>query len=74
VADRDPEPLPYDQTRAAEVVGEYGNDYMTLTITSDGSGLTLDVRIRPEIRARSTSEPPPDLDPAAIGLLPGGLD
>jgi CubicO group peptidase (beta-lactamase class C family) len=74
VVDKDPEPLPYDQTCAAEIVGEYGNDYMTLTIASDSSGLTLDVRIRPEIRARSTSEPPPDLDPAAIGLLPGGRD
>jgi CubicO group peptidase (beta-lactamase class C family) len=74
VVDADPEPLPFDQVRAAEVVGEYGNDYMTLAITSDGSGLTLDVRIRPEIRARATSEPPPDLDPAAIGLLPGGRD
>lgn len=47
---------------------------MTLTITSDGVALTLDVRIRPEIRAAAKTEPPPDLDPAEIGLLASGRD
>jgi CubicO group peptidase (beta-lactamase class C family) len=67
--DRDPEPLPYDKERAREVVGSYGNDYMIVTIVNDGEVLTLDARIRPEVRAGAESEPPPDVSPADIGLL-----
>jgi CubicO group peptidase (beta-lactamase class C family) len=74
VADRDPEPLPYDEARAREVVGSYQLDVMTLTIDTDGAALRLDVRIKPEIRAASDSEMPPDYAPAAIGLLPGDTD
>jgi CubicO group peptidase (beta-lactamase class C family) len=74
VVDRDPEPLPYDEARAREIVGSYENEYMTLTIGADGAALRLDVRIRPEIRAAMTTEPPPDLAPADIGLLPGDTD
>ena len=71
---RDPEPLAYDEARAREVVGNYENNYMTLTIGTDGAGLRLDVRIKPEIRATAKTEPPPDLAPADIGLLPGDTD
>lgn len=71
---REPEPLPYDATRAQEIVGSYENEYMTLTINNDGAALTLVVRIKPEIRAAAKSEPPPDLAPADIGLLPGDSD
>ena len=74
VIDRDPEPLAYDEARAREVVGSYENDYMTLTIGTDGAGLRLDVRIKPEIRAAAKTELPPDIAPADIGLLPGGAD
>jgi hypothetical protein len=74
VIDRDPEPLPFDQTRAREVVGTYEIDVMTLTIGTDGAGLTLDVRIKPEIRAAADTELPPDHAPADIGLLPGDAD
>ncbi len=74
VTDRDPEPLPYDELRAREVVGTYENDYMTLTINTDGRGLRLDVRIKPEIRAAAKTEPPADHAPADIGLLPGAAD
>ena len=74
VTDQDPEPLPYDEARAWEVVGSYELDVMTLTIGTDGAGLRLDVRIKPEIRAASDSEMPPDYAPAAIGLLPGDTD
>ena len=74
MTDRDPEPLPYDEARAWEVVGSYELDVMTLTIGMDGAGLRLDVRIKPEIRAASDSEMPPDYPPAAIGLLPGDTD
>jgi hypothetical protein len=34
--DLDLESLPYDEERAQEVVGSYGNDYMILTIRDDG--------------------------------------
>jgi CubicO group peptidase (beta-lactamase class C family) len=74
VIDRDPEPLPYDQARAREVVGSYENEVMTLTIGTDGAGLTLMGGIKPEIRAAADKELPPDLPPAAMGLLPGDTD
>ena len=71
VVDRDPEPEPYDQARAAEIVGAYENDAMTFTITSDGTGLSLEVLLKPEIRAASEVEIPADYDPFDFGLLPG---
>jgi CubicO group peptidase (beta-lactamase class C family) len=74
VTDQDPEPLPYDEARAREVVGRYDIDVMTLTITAHEAGLTLEVGIKPEIRAASDTEMPPDYAPAAIGLLPGDGD
>jgi hypothetical protein len=74
VIDRDPEPLPYDRARAQEVVGNYENEVMTLTIGTDGAGLTLMGGIKPEIRAAADKELPPDLPPAAMGLLPGDTD
>ena len=74
VADRDPQPLPFDGTRAQEIVGDYENDAMTLAISTAGEGLRLDVRIRPEIRAAADMELPPDHAPADFGLLPGDAD
>jgi CubicO group peptidase (beta-lactamase class C family) len=74
VIDRDPEPLPYDRARAREVVGSYENEVMMLTIGTDGAGLTLMGGIKPEIRAAADKELPPDLPPAAMGLLPGDTD
>jgi CubicO group peptidase (beta-lactamase class C family) len=71
VADRDPEPLPYDPARAAEVAGSYENDMMTLTFRTDGAGLAVECAIKPEIRAATDTELPPDLPPADLGLLPG---
>jgi len=74
VIDRDPEPVPYDEARALEIVGTYENDAMTLTISTDGGRLTLEVDIKPEIRAAATTELPPGYPPADIGLLPGDGD
>src|SRR5512133_1488202 len=74
VIDRDPEPIPYEEARAHEILGTYETDVMTLLITSDGTGLRLEVGIKPEIRAASETEMPPDYAPAAIGLLPGDTD
>ncbi|MGI5523707.1 serine hydrolase domain-containing protein [Micromonospora sp. CA-259024] len=74
VVDRDPEPAPYDEARAAEVAGSYENDAMTLLVATDGAGMTLEVGIKPEIRAALETEAPPDYPPAAMGLLPGDGD
>lgn len=74
VVDRDPEPLPFDRTRAEEVVGSYQIDAMTLTIRADGAQLTLEVGIKPQIRSAADTELPPDYAPAGIGLLPGNGD
>jgi CubicO group peptidase (beta-lactamase class C family) len=71
VVDRDLEPEPYDQVRAAEIVGGYENDAMTFTITTDSSRLSLEVLLKPEIRAASEVEMPADYDPFDFGLLPG---
>jgi CubicO group peptidase (beta-lactamase class C family) len=74
VTDGDPEPLPYDEARAWEVVGSYENDAMMLTIATEGAGLTLDARLKPEVRAALDIDPGPDYPPADIGLLPGDGD
>ena len=74
MTDRDPQPLPYDEARAREVVGSYEIDAMALTIAAVGAELTLDVRIKPEIRAAADTELPSDHASADIGLLPGGAD
>jgi hypothetical protein len=74
VADRDPEPLPYDEARDREIVGSYENDVMTFTVGTDGQGLRIEIGIKPEIWAASDSELPPDPPPADFGLLPGDRD
>jgi CubicO group peptidase (beta-lactamase class C family) len=74
VAERDPEPLLYEEARAREVVGSYDNDAMTLTIGADGARLTLEARLKPEVRAALDTDPGPDHAPAEFGLLPGAAD
>jgi CubicO group peptidase (beta-lactamase class C family) len=74
VTDRDPQPLPYDEARARELVGSYENDAMTVTVGTDGARLRLEVRIKPEIRAAADKELPPDIEPSDFGLLPGDAD
>jgi CubicO group peptidase (beta-lactamase class C family) len=74
VTGTDPEPEEYDPARASEITGRYDIDVMTLVIADGPAGLTLAVGIKPEIRAASDSEMPPDYPPAAIGLLPGDTD
>lgn len=73
VTDRDLEPLPYDAARAQEIVGNYENDVMTLTINTNGAGLVLEVLMKPETRA-AYKEAPPDHAPFEFGLLPGDAD
>jgi hypothetical protein len=74
VTDLDTKPIPYDAVRAREVAGRYDIDGMTLVIASDETELSLEVGIKPEIRATWDGEMPPDYPPAAIGLLPGNTD
>ncbi len=74
VIDRDPEPTPHDEARAQAIIGRYDTDVMTLIIANGETGLALGVGIKPEVRAASDSEMPPDYAPAAIGLLPGDTD
>ncbi|MEV6111829.1 serine hydrolase domain-containing protein [Streptomyces sp. NPDC052109] len=72
--EREPQPLRYDGERAREVAGRYEIDAMNLDIADDGGRLTLAVGIKPEIRAASDAEMPPDCPAAQIGFLPGEAD
>jgi CubicO group peptidase (beta-lactamase class C family) len=74
VTDSDPEPIPYDEARAREIAGRYDIDVMSLVIAHDEVELTLEVGIKPEVRAAADGEMPPDYAPAAIGLLSGNAD
>ncbi|MFD7628991.1 serine hydrolase domain-containing protein [Streptomyces sp. NPDC059851] len=74
LVEKDPEPVPYDETRAREVAGRYEIDAMNLDIATDGQRLTLAVEIKPAIRQASDADMPPDIAPAAMGFLPGDTD
>ncbi|MFJ9646111.1 serine hydrolase domain-containing protein [Streptomyces sp. NPDC004244] len=74
LVEREPHPDPYDDARAREVAGRYENDVLFVDIATDGTRLTLAARIKPEIRAASDTEMPPDHAPAGMGLLPGDRD
>ncbi|MBF6349449.1 beta-lactamase family protein [Nocardia flavorosea] len=74
VVERDPEPLPYDEARAAEVAGIYENEMMRLTLAAQHDGLTIGCAIKPAVRAAADTELPPDLPPAPLGLLAGDAD
>jgi CubicO group peptidase (beta-lactamase class C family) len=74
VTDRDPEPLPYDEARTREILGNYANDVMTVTIGADGARLWLAALIRPELRTTTDMDLPPDHAPFDVGLLPGDDD
>ncbi len=72
--DRDPEPLPYDDLRAREILGAYEDDASQLSITrTSAPGLQLEVRMKPEVRA-NYRDMPPDYPPFDLGLLPGDTD
>ncbi|MEY9846903.1 serine hydrolase domain-containing protein [Streptacidiphilus sp. MAP5-3] len=74
LVDRDAEPLPHDPARAAELVGRYDSDAMTVTVDSDDQGMTLAAAIKPELRAALGGEAPADYPPESMGLLPGDGD
>lgn len=70
VTDHDPTPIPHNAVQAQELVGTYDSDAMTLTVTTQDTGLVMAVVIKPEIRAAAETELPPDHAPADFGLLP----
>ncbi|WP_405056003.1 beta-lactamase family protein [Kribbella sp. NBC_01505] len=70
LVEEEPEPLPYDDARAREMAGRYQNDAMNVDIVADGTGITLAVEIKPELRAATDAEIPPDLPAAPLALLP----
>jgi CubicO group peptidase (beta-lactamase class C family) len=74
VVEQEPEPIPYDEKRAHEIIGRYETNAQTLAIRKSGATLTLEVGIKPEIRAAAQKELPPDYPPEQIGLLPGDRD
>ncbi|MFF2556754.1 serine hydrolase domain-containing protein [Nocardia sp. NPDC058058] len=74
VVDSDPEPIAYDPDRAGELVGTYDIDAMTMTVLNDAAGLSLECKIKPEIRAASDTDLPQDHPPFPFGLLPGDGD
>lgn len=72
--DRDPEPIAFDDAKAAEIVGSYENDVSTLTIAvKEGPNLSLETRLKPAMRA-VYKEMPPDHDPFDLGVLLGDGD
>ena len=74
VVDREPVPLPYDEQRALDLLGRYETSAQALAIRKSEAGLTLEVGIKPEIRAAADKPLPPDYPPEHIGLLPGDKD
>ncbi|WP_369635136.1 serine hydrolase domain-containing protein [Nocardia sp. JMUB6875] len=71
VVDRDPEPLPFDADRVAELLGGYEIDAMTATFLVEDGNLFLECKVKPEIRAAAPeSEIPQDHPPFPVGLLP----
>jgi CubicO group peptidase (beta-lactamase class C family) len=73
VAERDPEPIAYDGVRAQEIAGTYETGTMVLTVGTTGTALTLEVVVKPELRAEMGEEVP-DYAPFDLGLLPGDTD
>jgi hypothetical protein len=71
LVDSDPEPIPFDERLVKEIIGSYQNDFMTLSIESDGTGMRIETKIKAEIREGAKTELPPDAEPADMGLLPG---
>ena len=73
IADRDPEPLPFDEARAREVAGRYENEVMTFTVGIDGACRDgtedggPDQAGDPDGGGQGT---PPDPAPFEVGLLP----
>ncbi|MGW4243271.1 serine hydrolase domain-containing protein [Nocardia sp. NPDC004722] len=75
VIDKDPEPVPFDATRAPELFGVYDIDAMTMTCYAEGDQLYLECKVKPEIRAAAPeAEIPQDHPPFPFGLLPGDTD
>lgn len=64
----------YKRHVADEYAGVYENEMMRATVTNTGKALTAEFAIKPGIRASATTELPPDMPAAPIGLLGGAQD
>jgi CubicO group peptidase (beta-lactamase class C family) len=71
IVEQEPEPVPYDEKQARQVVGRYEIDAMSLDVATDGTRLTLAVDLKPEVREASDEEMPPGYPAAAIAFLAG---
>ena len=74
LSDHDPKPIAFSAEQAGDLAGLYENEVMMLSIKVVGSGLLLEVLIKPEIRLAADKELPPDHAPFEFGLLPGDKD
>ncbi|MER6254624.1 serine hydrolase [Streptomyces sp. NPDC001584] len=59
VVDKDPQPLPYEEARAREVVGAYENDVMTLTVAVAVAVAELTSSASTSAAGSSSRYPPP---------------
>jgi CubicO group peptidase (beta-lactamase class C family) len=64
----------YRRSLADQYAGVYENELMRAVIVSTGTELTAEFAIKAEVRANSTTEPPPDMPAAPIALLRGDQD
>lgn len=72
LVDRDPEPLPFDETRARELVGVYETDRGRATVSARDGRLVLDFEVTAE--ATKVIGEAPDFPPSEFGLLSGAGD
>ncbi|MFI1919949.1 serine hydrolase domain-containing protein [Nocardia sp. NPDC020380] len=71
VIDKDPTPIPFDPEIARAITGHYEIDAMTIEITTEAETLTLDCKVKPEIRAAAPAAAiPQDHPPFEFALLP----
>ncbi|WP_331743295.1 beta-lactamase family protein (plasmid) [Streptomyces sp. NBC_01136] len=72
VVDRDPEPLPFDEARARELVGTYETATGRAIVRADGEQLLLDFEVTAE--ALEVIGKAPDFEPSEFGMLSDAND
>lgn len=76
VVDRDPEPITASEEQLAEYAGIYETIAAVCTITVNGGGMLLKIKIKPDVLAKmmEAGEDAPEEPPIPIGLLSGAPD
>jgi hypothetical protein len=77
VIDKDPEPIALEPEQLAQYVGRYETVSMIADFAVEGSGLVINVEIKPEALEslrESGEEEPPEVPPFPSGLLDGEGD